>query len=233
MSQALDLEEVVLIGRTFEEYYKMFGLEDLELSEERILDVASGVASFGAEARELDYEVVSSDRIYKFAVDKIEGKCAQDLAAVMGKLAEIKEMYNWDFFTDIDELKEYRARAYKTFLKEFSNNSDDKYKYVNYPDSNFNDNEFTVSLVSHFLFLYDDQLDYNFHKQTLQELIRVTNKEIRIFPLVNLKGEKSDFVQWVKEDEEFDGFDFEVRKVDYEFIKGGNEFLKIKSREEK
>lgn len=64
MSKVLELEEVVLIGRTFEEYCKMFALEELNLAEERILDVASGVSSFGATARKYRYDVVSSDRIY-------------------------------------------------------------------------------------------------------------------------------------------------------------------------
>ncbi len=49
MDEQLNLENIVLIGRTFEEYSKMFDLDDLPVSE-HVLDVASGVSSFCAEA---------------------------------------------------------------------------------------------------------------------------------------------------------------------------------------
>lgn len=227
MSKGLELEEIVLIGRTFEEYCKMFALEELNLSEERILDVASGVSSFGATARKYGYYAVSSDRIYQFSSDEIESKCSKDLVEVMKNLKGIKELYKWDFFSSIDHLKKHRKKAYKTFIEDFSQTKDVNYKFVEYPSSNFRDKEFSIALVSHFLFMYDEHLDYDFHKKTLKELIRITKKEIRIFPLLNLKGEKSEFVQKIIEDEEFKEFKFEKQEVDYEFVKGGNQFLKI------
>ncbi|SET30581.1 hypothetical protein SAMN05660297_02005 [Natronincola peptidivorans] len=227
MSRELELEEVVLIGRTFEEYDKMFELAELNLVEERVLDVASGVSSFGAEAREYGYDVISSDRIYQFSPAEIEKKCSKDLVEVMDKLEGIKELYKWDFFNSIDHLKKHREKAYKTFVKEFSQNKGDNYKFVEYPSSSFRDKEFSISLVSHFLFMYDEHLDYDFHKRTLEELIRITRKEIRIFPLVNLKGKKSDLVERIMEDEDFKEFSFKKQGVNYEFVKGGNEILKI------
>ncbi|QTL98607.1 hypothetical protein GM661_11855 [Iocasia frigidifontis] len=232
MSRGLELEEIVLIGRTFKEYYKMFALEELNLVEERILDVASGVSSFGAMAREDGYDVISSDRIYQFNSDKIENKCSKDLVEVMHKLKGIKELYRWDFFNDINHLKKHRETAYKTFIKDFSENKGVNYKVVEYPSSNFRDKEFSISLVSHFLFMYDEHLDYDFHKRTLEELIRITEKEIRIFPLVNLKSEKSGFVQRIMEDKDFKEFSFKKEDVDYEFVKGGNQVLKIILSEE-
>jgi len=58
----------------------------------------------------------------------------------------------------------------------------------------FKDKQFTIALISHFLFMYDGYLDYEFHKETIKEIIRITSKEIRIFPIVNLKGERSQLV---------------------------------------
>ncbi|QTL97887.1 hypothetical protein GM661_07785 [Iocasia frigidifontis] len=232
MSRGLELEEVVLIGRTFEEYYKMFALEELNLAKEKILDVASGVSSFGATAREDGYDVISSDRIYQFSADEIEDKCSNDLVEVMDKLKGIKELYKWKFFKNIDHLEKHREKAYKTFIKDFSQTKGVNYKFVEYPGSNFRDKEFSISLVSHFLFMYDEHLDYDFHKRTLKELIRITKKEIRIFPLVNLKSEKSDFVQRIMEDKDFAKFRFKKEDVDYEFVKGGNQILKIVLSEE-
>jgi len=73
-------------------------------------------------------------------------------------------------------------------------------------------------------------LDYEFHKQTIKEIIRITSKEIRIFPIVNLKGERSQFVDKLMKDKEFANNKIKIMKVDYEFVKGGNEMLVIKSQ---
>jgi len=50
MDKQLILKDIVLIGRTFDEYYRMFDLNDELLKKEEILDVASGVSSFCTEA---------------------------------------------------------------------------------------------------------------------------------------------------------------------------------------
>jgi hypothetical protein len=36
--------------------------------------------------------------------------------------------------------------------------------------------------------MYADRLDYQFHLESLNELLRVPKGEIRIFPLVDLEG---------------------------------------------
>ena len=46
MDKQLVLKDIVLLGRTFDEYYRMFDLNDELLKKEKILDVASGVSSF-------------------------------------------------------------------------------------------------------------------------------------------------------------------------------------------
>lgn len=75
--------------------------------------------------------------------------------------------------------------------------------------------------------MYDEHLDYDFYKRTLKELISITKNKIRIFPLVNLKGEKTNFVKRIIADDDFKEFSFKVRNVDYEFVKGENQLLQI------
>jgi hypothetical protein len=48
--QGLQLDRIVLLGRTFEEYRRYFLLEPGDLIGKRVLDVAGGVSSFCAEA---------------------------------------------------------------------------------------------------------------------------------------------------------------------------------------
>jgi len=51
--RGLELDRVVLLGRTFEEYRRYFLLEPDLLIGKRVLDVAGGVSSFCAEANNL------------------------------------------------------------------------------------------------------------------------------------------------------------------------------------
>jgi hypothetical protein len=190
MDKQLNLKNIALIGRTFDEYYKMFDLNS-SLKNELILDVASGVSSFCAEASAKGCNVIASDRIYTSSPLEIEQKCRQDLDAVIKQLPDLVDLFAWNFFKDIRALKAQREKAYKLFIEDFKNYGTKRYMPVEYPSTDFIDNQFTISTVSHFLFLYEDHINYDLHKKIILELLRITSKEIRIFPIVNLKDRKS------------------------------------------
>jgi len=228
MKKKLDLKDIVLIGRMFDEYCSMFDLFALDPAKENILDVASGVSSFCAEATSRGYTVTASDKIYDFNAEEIEQMCIRDLANVFEQMPGVIDMYSWEYFKDITDWKRNREKAYTLFIRDIRAKGNDKYIYADYPDSDFADNEFTRSLVSHFLFVYDEYLDYDFHKETIQELIRITSDEIRIFPIINLEGQRSSFVNELLNDFDFRDYDIRITKVDYEFVKNGNEMLSIR-----
>lgn len=228
MKKMLELKDIVLIGRTFDEYYRMFNLESLQLKDEKVLDAASGVSSFCAEANAKGYNVTGADRIYGLSTDIIEKKCTEDLEMVIKKLPEVSDMYIWDYFKNIKALKKNREAAYKNFLKDYNASGSTRYVYSEFPSSTLTTKSFTISLASHFLFMYTDILDYDFHIHTISELIRITTKEIRIFPLVNLAGERSVFVDKFLKDKKFTPHKKAITKVDYEFVRNGNEMLSIR-----
>lgn len=235
MDKQLDLKNIALIGRTFEEYYNMFALNNTLLKKEIILDVASGVSSFCAEANRQGFNVTASDRIYTSSPAEIEQKCRQDLEMIVKQLPGVADIYVWDFFKDIESLKTQREKAYRSFIEDFKSHGTNRYVSVEYPSTDFLNEQFTISLISHFLFLYEDKLNYDFHKKTIRELLRITSKEIRIFPIVNLKGKKSSLVNTLMQDKDFERFQIVIKKVGYEFMKKGNEMMvikKIKSRSE-
>ncbi len=62
--QGLVLDKVVLLGRTFEEYARYFGLDTSALHNQRVLDVAAGVSSFCAEANLRGIRTTAFDQIY-------------------------------------------------------------------------------------------------------------------------------------------------------------------------
>ncbi len=220
------LDDIVLIGRTFAEYHSLFALDNTNV-DDVILDAAAGVSSFCAEANARGYHVTAADRIYQFDAATIAAQCQADLENVMAQLPDVADMYVWETIPDMPTLKAERQQAYRIFVEDFRAQGHQRYVPTTLPHSNFADNQFTLTLVSHFLFLYDDHLDYDFHRATLKELLRITSRELRLFPLINLHYQRSPFIQQLMNDPEFTACTFEIVNVDYEFLKGGNEMLKI------
>ncbi len=227
MDKQLTLQNIALIGRTFEEYYNMFDLGDLS-GNEIILDVASGVSSFCAEANRGGLNVTASDKIYSLSPHEIEQKCKQDLDMIIKQVPNIADLFVWNYFKDIGSLKNQREKAYKLFIEDFRKYGARRYVPVEYPLTGFGSNQFNISLLSHFLFLYEEHLNYNFHKSTIQELLRITSEEIRIFPIVNLKGRKSSMVDVLMHDRDFGHLQIFIKKVNYEFMKNGNKMMVIR-----
>src|SRR6266536_804369 len=64
MKRGLALDKVVLLGRTLEEYRRYFALDLESLRGKAVLDVASGVSSFCAEAQGLGLEVMAFDSFF-------------------------------------------------------------------------------------------------------------------------------------------------------------------------
>lgn len=80
----------------------------------------------------------------------------------------------------------------------------------------------------HILFLYSDHYDYQFHLESILEMLRISS-EVRIFPLLTLMLEKSPYLPLMQQDLTAKGYQISVVKTAYEFQKGGNEMLVIKS----
>jgi hypothetical protein len=224
--QKLDLDDFVLIGRTFDEYYDMFNLSNIDMKRDKILDVASGVSSFCSEAAALGYDVTACDQIYNFSTERIQEKASSDLTQVMGKMPQVASLYLWNRYQNIDALRKNREMALKLFSQDYTKNRQN-YIHCEFPTSGFEKEAFTITLVSHLLFLYDEQLDYEFHREAVFEMLRISSKEVRIFPLVNFKGQKSKFVRKIIKEAFDKGYGISIDKVGYEFVKNGNEMLRI------
>ena len=106
--------------------------------------------------------------------------------------------------------------------------SSERYIPVTLPSLPFKDGEFDILLSAHFLFMYADRLDYQFHIKTINELLRVTKEEIRIFPLVDLEGKRYEHLDKLINYLADNGCTVEEVKVPYEFQTNANSMLKIK-----
>lgn len=227
MKNYLDLKTIALIGRTLKEYQAFFNLDlDKINQEDTILDIGAGVSSFTYKMRQLGYKTFACDPIYQWDYKILAEKCEQDLAMILEKMPAIEDNYNWDFYQDIKGLEYYRKQAYQDFLQDYQNNSQ-YYIKGNLPKLAFKDKSIAITLVSHLLFLYDQQLDYDFHKQSILELLRITQKTIVIYPIINLKAQPSIFIDKILQD--LPSIQFFKKTIDFAFLKGANQVLYIYS----
>lgn len=228
----LELERVVFIGRTFEEYLDMFSLTPDELKGKRILDCPAGACSFTAVGNKKGLDATACDIAYYHQGEDLKNKGLRDIEHAMANMEKAKGNYKWDYFKDIEDLKTHRLNALHDWANDMRENNE-RYIPVTLPELPFKDKEFDIILSAHFLFTYADRLSYEFHIQTLHELLRVAKEEVRIFPLVDLEGKRYEHLDKVLDDLDEKGFYVEEAKASYEFQANANSMLIIKKLNER
>jgi len=229
MKDRIELRDVALLGRTFSEYCAYFQLTHDDLAARRILDIGAGIGSFCAEACARGFDVTAADPIYDLARETIAEKSKADLSDVMRQLPDVMHKYNWTFYRDPGGLHQYRIGARQTFLADYIRGHR-RYVPAALPNTPFADKQFSLALVSHFLFLYHEEFDYEFHRASILELARITRREIRIYPLANMRAIRSSYVEQLMGDPACSALTFELVRSDFEFIKNSNQLLVIKTQ---
>jgi len=219
-------DKIVPWGRNYDEYIRMFELTNDDLKQ-KILGCADGPSSFNAESNNKGANVISVDPIYSMSKDEIQIRIDETYKNVLTQTARNAEKFIWNAIRSIDDLGKIRMRAMTIFLNSYEHGKINK-RYIPglLPNLPFANNEFKISLSPHFLFLYTENLTYDFHLRAIEEMLRVSN-EARIFPLLDVNGKKSRYVERIIAD--YKGRKIEIKKVDYEFQIGGNELLIIYS----
>lgn len=223
---AFQLNSVVPWGRTFDEYRKMFLLDDVDRSK-RIAGFGDGPASFNYEAAKKGYSVTSFDPIYQYTEDQLRQRIGEVRTVVMGQMVENQNRYVWKDIRSLAELEERRMSAMKLFLADYAQGkAENRYVYHELPNRlPVPDNTFDIGLSSHFLLMYT-LLGWEFHIKAISEILRVC-KEIRIFPILDLDGEDSSLTAKVI-GHFANTHTVEMKTTSYEFQKGGNQLLIIK-----
>lgn len=224
------LERVVPWGRSFDEYCRMFSLSGDDLAG-RTLGCGDGPAGFNAQATRRGAVVISCDPIYQWSASQIRERIAATYNEVLDQARRNADEFVWDSITSLDELGRLRMEAMNEFLDDFvQGKTDGRYLTAELPMLPFADASFDVALCSHFLFLYSLQLDEEFHRRSIRELCRVA-REVRIFPLLALGGQRSSYVGGVSTEMRSAGYEVTIERVPYEFQRGGNEMMRIRTLE--
>lgn len=225
-TDGLELEQIVFIGRTFEEYMMMFNLTTEEITGKIILDCPGGACSFSSHARKWGADPTAADIAYEHENDKLAVKGFQDIVHTIKQMEQVQDKYNWQQFGSIHGLKEERVRAITDCVEDMRN-FPERYVASVLPELPFADEQFDLTLSAHFLFTYADRLAADFHVQTILELLRVTKRELRIFPTVDLTGERYEHMDELMTLLQECGYMTSEVITSYEFQRGAHTMLKI------
>jgi hypothetical protein len=220
------LEQVVPWGRSFDEYCRMFALTEADLRL-GILGCGDGPASFNAEATRRGVSVISCDPIYRWDGPLLRERIDATYQQIIDQTRQNAHEFVWDSIRSVEELGAVRMTAMLSFLGDYgSGRTSGRYVAAELPVLPFADDSFDLALCSHFLFLYSSHLSEAFHRSAILEMCRVA-REVRVFPLLALGGERSPYVDAVADDVRRSGHDVSIQEVPYEFQKGGNEMMRV------
>lgn len=218
-------ESFRFLGRTFEEYRHLFGLDPSALPE-RVLDCPGGPSSFTAVTNATGSTAFAVDPQYGPPVDELGAVCGRAIERTTAELHEKHDLFVWDFYDDVETRSRYLRAAAERFLVDYAQHPG-RYVEAGLPDLPFETDVFDLVCSGNFLFLYDDRLDLDFHRAAVRELARVADDELRLFPLASLDAERSEYVEPVVEHLRDDGYAVEFRAVPYEFQPGVTETLVV------
>jgi SAM-dependent methyltransferase len=222
---------VAMTCRSFKEYVEMFMLDEHLLKKGRVLDVASGASSFVAELSKRGYDSVAVDPLYRLSLEEMTTHGNKEIEVATQKLEKIKDRFVWDSYKSLEAHNQIRKNSFQQFLESYKMDAR-KETYIPgaLPALPFEDETFSLVLCNHFLFLYQEQFDYDFHIQALKELIRITQKGgmIRIYPLVGFKNESYPYLENLMKVVGSECTEIELIRTNFRFIPSATHFLTIK-----
>jgi hypothetical protein len=213
---------VLVTSRSYAEYEAMFDLKELPDS---VLDCCAGGASFTAEAAARGVDAIAVDPAYELEQPELVDTVRRSLPATSGIIDEHQGSFVWHWYGTPERKDQYRVEAADRFLQDIAS-APERYIAAGLPELPFGDGRFELVLCSHLLFTWSDKYDRAWHETALRELIRVSNAEVRVFPLVMQgAGEPVPYLQDLLQG--LEGVSYEIRKVPYEFQVGADEMLVI------
>ncbi|MDH4184726.1 MAG: hypothetical protein OEV92_10915 [Nitrospinota bacterium] len=224
----IQLDAIPLNGRSLEEYRAIFGLDLRKLAGKRILDAAAGPASFSLEAAQAGAQAIALDPAYALGADRILALSMAQIADIRQKITPVTDRYRWSFYKDPEDLRRRREDVTRRFIDDISRiGGPARYLAAALPRLPFADGAFHMTLCSHFLFLFSDRLDYQFHLAALLELARVTQEEALVYPVVGMDGKPYAHMNRLLTDLAAHNVKGYLAPTEFEFLRGAKHLLRI------
>lgn len=220
------MRKLVLWGHDIDEYREMFDLSVDDLNT-RILEYGCGPSAINAQLHAVSQLVVSCDPLFtddKAAIFKQVSRIFDDMVV---RVVQNQHSFDFSRYGNLDALIAKRREGLATFFADYeAGHAENRYLPVTDYHLPFTDFSFDFALSSHYLFADLDDQDIEFHLQVIRELARVA-KEVRIFPLIDRKGQPSPFLGPVLLGLQQENYGTEVREVSYHLQPSGNAMLRV------
>jgi hypothetical protein len=211
------LAELAITSRPLDAYRDMFLLTDDELTAGPILDCPAGASSFGAQLRTLGGEAVSVDPAYATAPADLLARARADLDRVVAWHRAYPANFNWAYLGSPDALDGLLRGGLEAFAADFAVD-DARYVAAGLPDLPFDDGRFTLALSGFLLFAYPDALGFEDHRLCLAELARVTDGEVRVYPVHDTAGATYPALDDLRAALRADGVETELRPTGCSYV---------------
>lgn len=223
----LDLNRVVVWSRSYDEYMRFFNLNVEDLQNKKIVCCADGASSFNLEASNKGLDVTSIDPIYRYPPVKIAKIIQRDHDLIFPQIKANAKDNIWTYFTSPEEQRAHRMATMQKFLEDFSRSGlQTRYISGSLPNLPSFDLKFDIALVSHFLFLYSELLSFEFHINSIRNILKEA-KELRIYPLHCNIGSESPYVAPLKKFLAKENYIVTIEEVKHEITKGSKQMMKV------
>jgi hypothetical protein len=221
---------IAMTCRSYTEYEKMFVLKEEDLQQGVILDIAAGASSFTAAAKSKGIKAFAADPLYLKSIPEMAEFGRNEINVSTEKLANLTQTFDWSYYGSPELHRENRLRSLDVFMEDYAKvDAVDTYLSSALPELPFASGTFSLVLCSHFLFLYQEQFDYNFHINAVIEMLRLcqVGGQIRIYPIFDFKGLPFPNLEKLKSQIGEHGAIAELAPSELPFIPGSTHYLKI------
>ena len=220
---------MLISSRAYDEYVAMFSLTAEDMSG-RVLDCSAGAASFVTVARSNGTTAYAVDPAYAMSRDDLARAVRDDLQRGSTIAEQHPDRFVWDWFGSRESRDRMRRAAGARFLAALATSR----RWLvagELPRLPFRDRCFDLVLCSHLVFTWADVLGVDWHRAALLELLRVSRREVRVFPTV-MQGPGDAVPFWAELMAALDeqGVATEERQVPYRFQVTGDRMLVLRRR---
>jgi hypothetical protein len=216
---------VLVTSRSAAEYRAMFDLTPGDLTGS-VLDCCAGGSSFAAET---DGRVVAVDPAYAMGSEELAVQVRVALDEGDRMIDRNADRFEWGWYGSPARRADMRRAAAELFLADLKGRPE-RYVAAALPRLPLSTGGVDLVLCSHLLFTWADQLDEDWHRRALAELVRVARREVRIFPVVvQGTGEPVAFLDGLRSELHARGHRSHLRDVPYRFQRGGTQMLQIEA----
>lgn len=193
-----------------------------------VVDCCAGASSFVAELAVRGGAGVAVDPAYANGLEDLRRSATASLMAGTATVVEHADRFVWHWYGSPQRRSRMRAVAADHFLHDIGERP---FAYLAgvLPHLPLASGSADLVLCSHLLFTWSDQLDVQWHRAALADLVRVARGEVRIFPLVmQATAAAVPFLDQLIDEVRRQGHDADVRNVPYEFQRGADKMLVIR-----